>query len=182
MKDIAFHITDIAENCFRAGADEVRITIESDGPRLTLIIADNGCGMDEETIRRATNPFYTTRTTRKVGLGLPFLIQNAEQSGGSVSVESRVGEGTEVRALFMTDNIDCPPPGDLAGTITMLITGNPDVNTIFTVSAEGGGEFSVSTAELREIMGGMPLGLPRVSSMVREIIEENIGAILKIEI
>ena len=177
MKDIAFHITDIAENSLRAGAGKVRISVLAEGARLTLVIADNGCGMSRETIARAMNPFYTTRTTRKVGLGLPFLIQNAEQCGGSVSVESVIGEGTEVRAVFFTDNLDCPPLGDLAGTITLLMTGNPDVNTVFSVS-DGNDAFEISTAEVREIMGGVPIGLPRVSTLVREILEENISVIL----
>ena len=78
--------------------------------------------MDAETARRVTNPFYTTRTTRKVGLGLPFLIQNAEQTGGSVTLTSEPGKGTEVRAVFHSDHIDCPPWGDLPGTVALFIT------------------------------------------------------------
>lgn len=179
MKDIAFHITDIAENSLRAGASQVRIELEQSGSGLKLTIADNGCGMSEETILRATNPFYTTRTTRKVGLGLPFLIQNAEQCGGGVTVRSEPGVGTVVEAVFVTDNIDCPPVGDLAGTVTMIMTGNPDVNTVFGIS-NGESAFTISTAEIKEIMGGVPIGLPRVSSMVRDIIGDNISEILNL--
>jgi hypothetical protein len=134
--------------------------------------------MTEETIRRAMNPFYTTRTTRKVGLGLPFLIQNAEQSGGGVDITSEVGVGTTVRARFGTDNIDCPPVGDLAETMMLLITGNPAIDTVFTISA-GGREFSISTAEIIEAVGGVPIGLPDVALMVRDIIDANLGEVFE---
>lgn len=177
MKDIAFHITDVAENGIRAGASEMRISIALDGPRLELTIADNGCGMSAETIRRAINPFYTTRTTRKVGLGLPFLIQNAEQSGGGVTIESQVGAGTTVKAVFMLDNIDCPPLGDLPGTLMLIITGNPAINTVFSVS-EGDNSFEISTREISDAMGGVPIGHPEVSMLVKEIIAGNMLEIM----
>lgn len=176
MKDISFHITDVTENCIRAGASEMRLGLRLEGEKLELTIEDNGCGMSEETIRKATNPFYTTRTTRKVGLGLPFLIQNAEQSGGGVEIRSEVGVGTVVKATFMLGNIDCPPVGDLAETFMLIITGNPDINTVLTI-ADGGEEFQISTEEIKEIMGGIPIGLPEVSTLVRDIIGSNIEEI-----
>lgn len=176
MKDIAFHITDVAENCIRAGATEMKIGVALEGRKLTLTIVDNGCGMSPETIEKATNPFYTTRTTRKVGLGLPFLIQNAEQSGGGVTIDSTVGVGTTVTATFMLDNIDCPPVGDLAGTLMLIMTGNPDINTVFSVSDEGE-EFVISTEEIKEAMDGVPIGHPEVSTLVRDILKANIAEI-----
>jgi len=178
MKDIAFHITDVTENCIRAGASEMRLGLKLEGERLDLTIEDNGCGMSEETILKATNPFYTTRTTRKVGLGLPFLIQNAEQSGGGVEIRSEVGVGTVVKASFMLGNIDCPPVGDLAETFMLIITGNPDINTILTVSNEEE-TFEISTEEIKEIMDGVPIGHPEVSTLVRDIIGGNIEEIFK---
>lgn len=176
MKDIAFHITDVTENCIRAGATEMHIGLRFEGAIFTLTIKDNGCGMSAETIRKATDPFYTTRTTRKVGLGLPFLIQNAEQSGGRVEIESEVGTGTEVKAIFDTSNIDCPPMGDLAGTLMIVITGNPQINTVLSIVSEKG-EFEISTAELTEIMDGIPLGHPEVATMVRDMLTANIEEI-----
>ena len=100
MNNLSFHITDITANSIRANASEIGLSVEEQDTRIVIRITDNGSGMDAETARRVTNPFYTTRTTRKVGLGLPFLIQNAEQTGGSVTLTSEPGKGTEVRASF----------------------------------------------------------------------------------
>ena len=177
MKDIAFHITDITENCIRAGASMIKIGLKLTGAKLELTIEDNGSGMSAETIQKAINPFYTTRTTRKVGLGLPFLIQNAEQSGGGVEIDSEVGRGTLVKAWFMLDNIDCPPMGDLAGTFMLIITGNPDINTILSISG-GSDDFEISTAEIKEIMDGVPIGHPEVAILVRDIIQSNISSVI----
>jgi len=176
MKDIAFHITDISENCIRAGASRMRIELSFERDLLTLVIADNGCGMSPETIRKATDPFYTTRTTRKVGLGLPFLIQNAQQSGGDVLIDSKVGEGTTVTATFRTDSIDCPPTGDIAETLMQIIAGNPAINTE-AVFRNGADEFRVTTDDLKEIMDGIPLGHPRVAKMIKELLADNFKGI-----
>ncbi|MDY3978748.1 MAG: sensor histidine kinase [Tidjanibacter sp.] len=176
MKDIAFHITDVSENCIRAGATEMTISLVLQGSVLTLVIADNGCGMTPETVARATDPFYTTRTTRKVGLGLPFLIQNAEQCGGSVKVASQVGVGTTVTATFHTDNIDCPPVGDVPETLMQIISGNPQIDThVEFRSCEQ--EFSVSTSEIADVLEGLPLGHPQVATMIRAIVDDNFKAV-----
>ena len=98
MNNLSFHITDITANSIRANASEIGLSVEEQDTRIVIRITDNGSGMDAETARRVTNPFYTTRTTRKVGLGLPFLIQNAEQTGGSVTLTSEPGKGTEGKA------------------------------------------------------------------------------------
>ena len=143
---------------------------------LSLVIADNGCGMSAETITKATNPFYTTRTTRKVGLGLPFLIQNAEQSGGGVSIDSSVGRGTTVIATFHINNIDCPPVGDIAETAMQIIAGNPQIDTTIRFCSEND-SFSISTAEISEALGGMPLGYPQVAVLIREMIADNFNAV-----
>ena len=174
MKDIAFHITDITENSIRAGASEVRVGIAAEGSELTISISDNGRGMSAETIEKATNPFYTTR---KVGLGLPFLIQNAEQSGGNVKIESQLGVGTTVKALFMLDNIDCPAVGDIAETMMLIMTGNPDINTVFSVSNVTA-EFEISTEDIKEAVDGIPIGHPEIAVMVRDIISGNIKEVM----
>lgn len=174
MNNLAFHITDIASNSIRAQATEVFLDIEIRESVFTLRITDNGCGMDAETVARVTNPFYTTRTTRKVGLGLPFLIQNAEQTGGQVSITSQPGKGTEVTVCFISSHIDCPPWGDLPGTVAMLITGNPEVNISFRYESETS-SFALNTAAIKEVLDGMPLCHPKVMLFIREMIRENIG-------
>ena len=173
MNNLSFHITDITANSIRANASEIGLSVEEQDTRIVIRITDNGSGMDAETARRVTNPFYTTRTTRKVGLGLPFLIQNAEQTGGSVTLTSEPGKGTEVRAVFHSDHIDCPPWGDLPGTVALLITGNPEINDCFEYrSGETG--YSISTNEIKEILDGVPLSYPKVMLLIKEMIKENI--------
>lgn len=179
MNNLSFHITDIVANSMRAGASQVTIVLTLTQEMITIEVKDNGCGMDKETLQRATNPFYTTRTTRKVGLGLPFLIQNAEQTGGNVVVESMPGKGTTVIARFMASHIDCPPWGDLAGTIATLITGNPEVNIVFRYIMEKTGRneqnhFAMQTEEIMEALDGIPLSLPKVTLWLTEMIRENV--------
>lgn len=173
MNNLTFHVTDIASNSIRAGATTVFLDIEELPGTITLRIADNGCGMDATTLSHATNPFYTTRTTRKVGLGLPFLIQNAEQTGGHVTITSTPGQGTEVTARFQSSHIDCPPWGDLPGTVAMLITGNPEINVCFTYKSENS-SFSVSTDEIKEVLDDVPVSHPKVMLFVKEMIREHL--------
>lgn len=173
MNTLTFHITDIASNSVRAGATRILldIAVMEDA---TIRIADNGCGMDAKTIAQVTDPFYTTRTTRKVGLGIPFLIQNAEQTGGFVKIESEPGKGTEVTARFVTSHIDCPPWGDLPGTVAMLISGNPDINICFSFQ-KNKELFTLSTEELKDIFEDMSLSHPKVILLIKEMIAENLS-------
>lgn len=172
MKDIAFHITDITENCIRAGAGHIEISLTLVGRRLEFTIKDDGCGIDEETVRKVTDPFYTTRTTRRVGLGLPFLFQNAEQSGGAAEVRSQVGKGTVVRAAFMTDNIDCPPAGDIPETLMQIVAGNPSIGVAIHFGC-GGRSFDIFTADILAVLDGLPMGLPEVAVTIRDILSSN---------
>ena len=174
MNTLTFHITDIASNSVRAGATRISWEITIHEEHTTVRITDNGCGMDAETVSRITNPFYTTRTTRKVGLGIPFLIQNAEQTGGHVSITSEPGKGTAVTACFITSNIDCPPMGDLPGTVAMLISGNPGINVCFSYRKE---EllFEISSEDLRSVFEDIPLSHPKVILAIREMIAANLS-------
>lgn len=172
MNTLTFHITDIVSNSVRAGATRILLEIIIEEGKATIRIADNGCGMDAETVSHVANPFYTTRTTRKVGLGLPFLKQNAEQTGGYITIASQPGEGTEVTACFHTSHIDCPPWGDLPGTVAMLISGNPDINLCFIYRKEAY-EFSLSTSELKAIFEEIPLSHPKVILSLKELIAAN---------
>lgn len=174
MNTLTFHITDIASNSVRAGATRISLEITIHEDHTTIRITDNGCGMDAETVSRITNPFYTTRTTRKVGLGIPFLIQNAEQAGGHVSITSEPGKGTAVTACFITSNIDCPPMGDLPGTVAMLISGNPGINVCFSYRKE---EllFEISSKDLQSVFEDIPLSHPKVILAIREMIAANLS-------
>lgn len=162
MKELSLNILDITENSVKAGATLTEITLEQSSNKLTLIIKDDGCGMTEDILRGVTDPFYTTRTTRKVGMGLPLLKMAAEQTGGEMSIESvsvlndPENHGTTVTAKFFTDHIDFTPLGDVVATVTTLIQGHPDTDFLFRhTTAEG--TVSLDTRELREILEGVPL-------------------------
>ena len=171
MKDLSMHILDIAENSVRAGSADVDVELYYQGNRLELVIRDNGCGMDAEMVRNITDPYTTSRTSRKVGLGLPFLKMNAEQTGGRVDVESEPGKGTWVRAVFMKDHIDCIPEGDIPATLASLISGHPDVN--FRIRIDKNGEsFDLSTEEIKEVLDGIPVSHPKVGMFIRNMLKE----------
>ena len=123
MKEIALYTLDIAQNSITAQARRLDMTLTEEGKTITLSIRDDGTGMAPELLARVSDPFTTTRTTRSMGLGLPLLRLAAEQTGGSLSIESALGVGTAVTAVFVASHIDCPPVGDMAGTITLLIQG-----------------------------------------------------------
>lgn len=173
MNDLSLHILDIATNSLRAAATELFIHWQEVSGWLTIRITDNGCGMDADELQRATDPFYTTRTTRKIGMGLPLLRQNAEQTGGSFAIRSTKGAGTELEVCFNPAHIDMPPVGDLALTITSIITGNEAVNIQFRFS-QPGGAFEISTADLLDILEGYPLGHVSFFEPIREIIKNGI--------
>ena len=162
MKDLSLNLLDIAENSVKAGASLTQLLLtEADGV-LTFQVVDDGCGMTEEVLRGVTDPFYTTRTTRKVGLGLPLLRMAAEQTDGHMEVTSRHKDahpedhGTTVTAVFHTDHIDCPPVGDLVATVTTLIQGHPDTDFHFGHTV-GEKQVELDTRQLREILGEVSL-------------------------
>ena len=162
MKDLSLNLLDIAENSVKAGATLTRLLLTQEGDVLTFQVADDGCGMTEEVLKGVVDPFYTTRTTRKVGLGLPLLRMAAEMTGGDMRVESRHRDthpddhGTVVTAVFHTDHIDCPPVGDLVATVTTLIQGHPDTDFYFR-HAYGDTEVELDTRELRQVLGEVSL-------------------------
>ncbi|MBN1442343.1 MAG: ATP-binding protein [Planctomycetes bacterium] len=133
MEDLSLHVLDIVENSVAASARRIEIDVREDTgeDRLTLEIRDDGKGMDEETRRRALDPFFTTRTTRRVGLGLPLLAQAARESGGTFELISEPGRGTLVRATFLPSHPDCKPLGDMPQTLEMILAGKPDLDLRF---------------------------------------------------
>ena len=173
MRELSLNVLDIAQNSISAGADVVEITVEEStaDSRLMIIIGDNGCGMDEETVKSVMDPFYTTRTTRKVGMGVPLFKMAAEMTGGSLEIESSLGKGTQVKTVFCTDHVDFTPLGDIESTIVTLITMNADINFIYTLKVDGR-EFRLSTQQLKEILGDVPLDMPEVVMWLKEYLNE----------
>jgi len=176
MKDLSMHIMDILQNSTRAKATEItlEVLLDSEKETLTLVFKDNGCGMDEETVQKVIDPFYTSRTTRKVGLGLPLLKQNCEMTGGSMHIESKVGVGTTVTAVFGLTHLDTPPMGDLAGTVVLTISAYPDIRFIFHYKLDGEVDYVLDTKEVNEILDGLPINDPDVIASLKEMVEENI--------
>ena len=184
MRDISLHLSDIVQNSITAGASLVDIGFTLDERKtLTVTVRDDGCGMSEELLKRVQSPFTTTRTTRKVGLGIPLLTQNAQLSGGDVHIESTVGTGTVIKATFHTDSIDCLPVGDLAETMATLVLSNPDKPDFCLTCTSPEGEMQFSTEEIRAALGGVSLAEPEVYqwilSSLREEIEPILGGIMK---
>lgn len=175
MQELSLNILDIAQNSVKAGASEIGVTVRASAAddRMTIIISDNGCGMTEEVVQLVTDPFYTTRTTRKVGLGVPFFKMAAEMTGGGLTIESQVGVGTTVTATLGLSHIDRMPLGDMAETMCCLISCNPQINFTFLYETQGG-SFRASTREFTEILGDVPLNLPQVMEFIKGYIGENI--------
>ena len=174
MPEISLNILDVAENSTRAGASLVDITVDADtvSDRLTIVIKDNGCGMTREQVSQVTDPFFTSRTTRKVGLGVPFFKYAAESTGGSFSIESRLGEGTEVTAVFVLSHIDRMPLGDITSTIHTLIVYHPETDFLYRYCYDGTA-FTLDTREFRQILGDVPFDTPEVSEYIKEYLTEN---------
>lgn len=175
MNDLAMHILDIVQNSISAGAKNIWIEVLVSVARdlLSISIRDDGKGMSPEMIAKVTDPYCTTRTTRKVGLGLPLFRQTAEQAGGSLSIESTIGVGTTVTAKFGLSHIDRPPMGDLANAYVLLLGANPDINLILNYITDEN-DFSISTKELDEALEGLPLNDPQVMKLIYEMISSNI--------
>ena len=178
MEEFSLYVLDIVMNSVRAGADKIDVTLIEDGGKLIFSVGDNGCGMTKDQLDRLTDPFFTTRKTRGVGLGVPFLKMLAEGTGGSLSVESTPasespdGHGTTLTATFGADHIDFIPMGDVAETFVTLIQGNPDVDFTFVHKKEGG-EVRLSCAELRAVLGdGISLSDFEVLEWIRGYLAE----------
>ena len=176
MRELALNILDITENSVKAGATLVEIDIIAEGNLLTIRIKDDGCGMDEEFLNKVTDPFTTTRTTRKVGMGVPLFKMAAEQAGGTFSIKSTKGVGTEVVATFEIDNIDREPLGNIADTMTTLLSDEIPTDYVLTVSVNGN-QFDLDTRELKEQLNGISISEPQVLLFVRDMINENIKEI-----
>ena len=183
MKELSLNILDIAQNSLAAGARHIRIELEETEKTLSIAIGDDGWGMDEAFLKTVTDPFSTSRTTRKVGLGLPLFKMAAEQTGGWLHIASRTPEqapeahGTLFTTLFHKEHMDFTPLGDMVSTLTLLLQGNPEVDIHFSHTLNGG-EVSLDTGQMREVLGpDIPLNSPEVLGWVKESLLEGYRAL-----
>ncbi len=178
VEELALHILDLAENSLAAGARrlEIRVIESPEQDRLTVEIADDGCGMTEQVRERAHDPFFTTRTTRKVGLGLSLLEQAAQATGGQMRIDSQPGAGTRVTAVFRLSHPDRQPLGDMAATLLTLAAGHPEVDLDFE-HRRGDVVARFRTAELREEAPGLRLNSPAGIAVLRKKLYESLRPI-----
>lgn len=176
MEDLSLHILDIAENSMDAGARIIEIVIREDSANDLLVVevTDDGKGMDAETIRRVTDPFYTTRTTRKVGMGLPLLNEAAKAANGHLEIQSFPGRRTTVTATFQRSHIDCKPLGSMADTIVALVARGPDIEIMYRHESDGRA-VTFSTSEVRRRLKGLPVNAVEILNFITQYLrqEEN---------
>jgi len=173
FRELSQHISDIAENGIKAGANCIEIEVSEDSAQdlLSLIIRDNGSGMSPDMVALVADPWVTTRTTRKVGLGIPFFKQTAEMCGGTFTITSELGRGTSTGATFKLHHIDRPPLGDLAGTLLCLIVGNPQVDFVLRYQRDDE-VFELDTRDIKAVLGeDVPLSDPEVLAYLRETLQ-----------
>ncbi len=178
MRELALNILDIAENSLAAGAKLVTLSLWADfaSDTMRIRIDDDGCGMDEETLQKVTDPFTTSRKTRSVGMGLPLFKYSAESTGGCFSISSEKGKGTSVCAEYRIGHIDRMPLGDLGGVVLQMIAMNPQTDFLVTVECDGK-KGVLDTREIKEILGEIPLDMPEVRAFLKDYIRENLVSI-----
>jgi hypothetical protein len=178
LLELSLHILDVVENSTRAGAKAVYITIIEDTSRdiLSLEIRDDGSGMSEDVLKKALDPFFTTKTVRNIGLGLPMLAQAAERTEGKFIIESKGGEGTRVVAEFKLSHIDRQPLGDIASTLVTLIAGNTDVDFIYR-HQRNDREYILDTRDVKREIDDVPINHVEVLNFIREHIEDGLKEI-----
>ena len=175
MRDLSLHILDIVQNSYGAKAKLVEIAMFEDTPGeiLHLKISDDGVGMDTDTLLKVCDPFFTTRTTRKVGLGIPLLAETARACGGELKIKSRVGSGTCLEAKFQKNHIDMIPLGSMADTVISLVVSHPEVDLVLSYRA-GSTDFCFDTREVKETLEEIPITLPAVLDWVKDFIEKGL--------
>ena len=180
MRELSLNILDIAQNSISAGASLTEIVVDENTKDKTLLIGiyDNGCGMTEEQVKSVIDPFFTTRTTRKVGMGIPLFKMSCEQTGGKFTIESEKGVGTKINALYKTDSIDFTPLGDIASTIVTIVSMNSDKEFLYKRVLDDK-EFIFSTIEIKKILDGVPLSEPSVMSWIEQYLNEQHNELLK---
>lgn len=181
MEELSLHILDIAQNSISAGAACVYISVVYEDELVIITITDDGCGMDDETVCSILDPFATSRTTRKVGLGIPLLKEGCERTGGSFSITSKKGEGTKVIAAYKRGSFDRPPLGNIGQTMAVLICCNTRVEFEF-VCKVNKQEYTLTTREMKEVLGDVPLNNPEIADFIERDIDEWIQSVCEEEI
>ncbi len=174
MPELSLNVLDVAQNSVRAEASLIEISVLADTleDKLTIQIQDNGCGMTAEQAAHVEDPFFTTRTTRKVGLGVPFFKLAAESTGGSFSIDTAPGAGTTVTAVFKLSHIDRMPLGDMTSTIYTLITMNEQIDFLYLYQVDDR-SFTLDTREFRQVLGDVSFQEPEISAYIKEYLAEN---------
>ena len=174
MRELSLNVLDIVQNSITANANliEIELIEEINNDILKINIFDNGKGMTDEQIKSVTDPFYTTRTTRKIGLGIPLFKMAAEMSGGSFKIESTVGSGTKIYTSYIYSSIDRMPVGNINETVSMLIRMNPYIDFVYTHTFNEK-SYSLDTRELREQLENVPLDTPEVIDWINDYLTEN---------
>lgn len=178
MRDISLHVLDIAQNSISGDAKNIEITIKADSETgyIDFIMSDDGRGMDDEFLKSVIDPFVTTRTTRKVGLGIPMLKASCERTGGKFEIYSEKFKGTIVKASFCIENIDRIPLGDISETITGLVASQTDIEFLLNMQSMNG-SFIFNTKEIKTIMNEVPINNLEVLSWIKEYINDGIKMI-----
>jgi len=173
MKELSLHILDLVQNSLRAGAKCICISVADSvsQDQVEITIEDDGLGMEPALLRTVTEPFVTTRTTRKMGMGIPLFQMAAEQADGRFHIDSTPGQGTTLRGTFVRSHIDRPPLGDIMETLVTLIQGAPDVDFIYGYMTDTQ-RFQFDTREIREILEDVPLNTPDVLHWIRGHLQE----------
>jgi len=178
MKTLSDHILDIVQNSIRANATLIEVMVEENkkSDLCILRINDNGCGMNKEMLEKATNPFFTTRVTRKVGLGLSLLKQNSEMANGKFSIQSELKKGTEVEAIFQLSHFDRPELGDIWDTLYLTMLSNKNVELVYEHNTNKG-SFKINSTEIRNNIEGVSMQRPEIREAITDIIKNNIHEI-----
>ena len=180
MRELSLHIMDIVENGLRAGATLVEIFVKEDrkGNWLSVEISDNGHGMPDETLKRVMDPFFSTRSTRRVGLGLPMFRELCRRCDGEFDIRSKDGEGTKINASFRIDHIDLIPLGDMAGSMMSLIMGNPEADFLYTHEVDDR-TFHLDTRQVREELEGLEIYNPQVVKSLGKLVRESLADLME---
>lgn len=174
MRELSLHILDIVENSVKAGADLIKVNISAKNNIIKIEIIDNGSGMSSELLNKVVDPFTTTRTTRKVGMGIPLFKMAAETANGTFDIKSDLGKGTVVTATFEIDNIDRSPLGDIVSTIVTQL--NENVDYIWRYEIENN-SFVFDTREIKNELKGIPIDSPEIMVHIRDFLIDNIEKI-----
>lgn len=183
MKELSLYILDIAQNSLEAGAKNVKIELEIDHNKdlITVVVDDDGCGMEEEFLSKVFDPFTTTRKERKVGLGLSLFKELALQCGGDVEIKSKKGIGTHVKGTFKISSVDLVPIGDIPSTIISLIVSDSNVNISFVLEADKK-IFKFDTVEIKKILNDVKITESSVLNWLFEYLRENMKGIMEVQL